>query len=206
MQTYSSAASVPLLWTSVGPTGPLNMLSVRALKETKNKIEKKKIDNLKKVSGTGLIVKFLACQFQHYSTRLFFLSGCDKIFLARIGLDVVLCLQGVLQRSMTKVHWPPWISLFANLTGASYILLYICARHTTSTRDWPIPVSVSEILAYRHIFQCRQYRYRQSKKLRECSFQQYRYRQYWQRSISAYRRNGKKSGIGRSLTSTPGII
>ncbi len=31
-------------------------------------------------------------------------------------------------------------------------------------RDGPIPVSVSEISAYRHFFQYRQYRYRQAKK------------------------------------------
>ena len=27
----------------------------------------------------------------------------------------------VLQRSMAKVHWPPWISLLANFMGTSYI-------------------------------------------------------------------------------------
>ncbi len=34
----------------------------------------------------------------------------------------------------------------------------------THSRDGPIPVSVSEISAYRHFFQYRQYRYRQAKK------------------------------------------
>ena len=30
----------------------------------------------------------------------------------------------VLQGSMAKVHWPPWISLFANFMGTSYIFMH----------------------------------------------------------------------------------
>ncbi len=37
--------------------------------------------------------------------------------------------------------------------------------HRVGARDGPIPVSVSEISAYRHFFQYRQYRYRQAKKV-----------------------------------------
>ena len=47
-------------------------------------------------------------------------------------------------------------------------------EHLAITRDGPIPVLVSAISAYRHIFQYRQYRYRQSKNVSDMPTLRYR--------------------------------
>ncbi len=51
------------------------------------------------------------------------------------------------------------------------------------SRDGPIPVSVSEISAYPHIFQYRQYRYRQSKKVADMPILRYRRQGQYRHSI-----------------------
>ena len=59
--------------------------------------------------------------------------------------------------------------------------------YRTNSRDGPIPVSVSEISAYRHIFQYRQYRYRQSKKVADMPILRYRQQGQYGHSILVIR-------------------